>query len=577
MIRWRARIADERTQTSALTRTFLVRFFDNEITSGTNDLKASFFNLIAFLATPGFLYPAAKSMNWAFIGRLRGIDTLRTYSLDDKTLYVGLSMIASGIIAAVVWSSLLIDRRDGLVLGVLPVRSRLIVQSKLLAVGAYVGLISLSMHALGAVPFGFLLAAYNTFGFAVKGVVVHFVVSSLACLFVFAAVIAVQGLFLAVLGPRAFARISAWLQLGLVALVFLGLLFVPDIVDAVRPTLAENVARAQPWILWTPPVWFLGLYETLLGTSSPALHALARTAWLALGAAFVVAAVSYPLAYRRVMRDAVERPGGIGRVGTLTAPARWLSSMLAWHGTTRATMQFFLSTMGRVEWHRFTLAVAGGAALAWGLPTVVRWRSLVDGATDTPPLALLALPLSTLTFLLVGLRVASAVPSDLSAGWIFEAASLSRPRVRSGTRRVMLAVGLVPVVLMASTAYWWIWGLELAIKHGLVCLAAGILLIEFLLRHAEGMPCDQPWRPERANLRTWWAAYLIGFILFASSSRHALAARAFDSYSDPFSFGRLLAVLLLGAMVVRWTARRPPPPEPEVSDGLNAAEVLDLN
>ncbi len=564
------------TQIRALTHTFLVRFFDNEITGGTNDLKASFFHLVAFLATPGFLYPAAKSMSWAFTARIYGINGLRRASFDDKTAYLALSMVACAIIAVVVWRSLLIDRRDGLVLGVLPVRSRLIVQSKLLAVGVYVGLISLSMHALGAVPFGFLLAVYKSFGFALLGAFVHFVACSLACVFVFAAVIAVQGVLLTVLGPRGFARVSAWLQLVLVALVFLALLVVPDIVDAVRPTIAGDAARARPWILWTPPVWFLGLYETMLGTSNPMFHALARTAWLALGGAVLVAAISYPLAYRRVMRDAVEHPGGIGRVGTLTRPARWLTTALAQHGTTRATIQFFLSTLGRVELHRFTLALAAGVALAWGLPTVLQARSLIDAA-EPPPAVLLALPLSISTFLLVGLRVAFAVPSSLSAGWIFEAASPSRAQVRSGTRRVMLAIGVLPVVLTTVVAYWWIWGPDVAIKHALLCLAAAILLIEFLLRHAEGMPCDQPWRPESANLRTWWAAYLIGFVLFASSSRHALPARAFASYSDLLSFALLLAALLLGAMALRWLARRPPPPTPPVLDGLNATEVLNLN
>jgi hypothetical protein len=567
----------ERAQTRALTETFLVRFFDNEITSGTNDLKASFFNLVAFLATPGLLYPVAMAMKWAFAARLRGVDALRTLSLDDKTLYLGMSMVATGLVAAVVWSSLLIDRRDGLVLGVLPVRSRLIVQSKLLAVCGYVGLISLGMHALGAAPFGFLLAAGNTFGFALRGMVAHFVASSLACLFVFAAVLAVQGVWLALLGPRIFARVSAWLQLGLVAIVFLGLLVVPDIVAAVRPTLAGSLERAQPRLFWTPPLWFLGLYETLLGTSNQTLLALGRTAWLALGGAALVAALSYPLAYRRVMRDAVEHPGDIGRVGALTALARWLTVVLARDGVTRATTQFYLSTIGRVERHRFTLALAAGAALAWGLPTVVRWRSLIDESTSTPPLSLLALPLSTTLFLLVGLRVAAAVPSDLRAGWIFEAAVLPRKRLRSGMRRVMLVVGVLPVVAIGSGVYWRLWGVDLAIKHGLLCLAAGLLLVELFLRKADGMPCDQPWRPERANLKSWWPAYFLGFILFASTSRHALAARALTSYSDTFSYVVLLAGLLLGAIALRVTSPRQTPPEPPVLDGLNVSEVLDLN
>lgn len=560
-------------QTRALARAFLLRFFDNEITSGTNDLKSSFFNLIAFLATPGILYPVAMSMSWALIVKIRGVDVFRMFSWHDKAVYLGLSMVATGLVAAVVWSSLLVDRRDGLVLGVLPVRSRVIVQAKLLAVAAYVGLIAIGMHVAGSIPFGFLLASGNTLGFALRGMFAHFVAATAASLFVFATVVAIQGVWLAALGPRVFARASAWLQLALVAVVLLGLLFMPDITDRTVSTIIVT-PRAQPWILSTPPLWFLGLYEVLLGTNHPTLLMLGRTALLALAVAVSVAALSYPLAYRRVMRDAVEHPGGIGRVGVLTAPARWLTAVLARNGATRATLQFFLSTLGRVERHRFTLALAGGAVLAWSLPTLVQWRELVDSQKILPLLALL---LSTMTFLLVGLRVASALPSDLRAGWIFEAANLPRGRVRAGARRVLLALGVVPVVVVAVVVYWRLFGVELAIKHGLVCLVGGLLVTEYLLRKADGMPCDQPWRPEAANLRVWFAAYFMAFILFASSSHHALAAWALASYGGRRSYALLVGALLVAALTLRLTSPRQPPVEQGAADGLNAAEVLDLN
>lgn len=570
----RVRAADQRDQMRALTQAFLVRFFDNEITSGTGDLKQSFFNLVAFLATPGLFFPVIMSMEWAFIAKLRGADALRTMSRDDKTLYLGLSMIATGLVAAVVWSSLLVDRRDGLVLGILPVRSRVIVQSKLLAVCAYVGLISVGMHATGSVTFGFLLAFGSGLGFALRGVMAHFIAASAASLFVFAAVLAVQGVWLAVLGPRAFGRVSAWLQMALVSSVLLGLIAVPGIADAAVGMLAGTGSRAQPWILSTPPMWFLGLYETILGTENQTLLALGRTAVFGLSAAAGLAALSYPLAYRRVMRDAVEHPGGMGRVGMLTAPARWLTPLIARQGVTRATVQFYLATLGRVERHRFTLAVAAGAALAWGLPTIVRWLGLSQQGEMLP---LLALPLATMALLLVGLRVTAAVPSDLRAGWIFAAAVLPRERVRAGMRRVMLAVVVVPVALIASAVYWHLWGLGTAVMHGSVCVAAGWLLTEYLVRSADGMPCDQPWRPERANLKSWWPAYVIAFVLFATTSRHALAAQALASYADPFWYGVVISVLIGGAIVLRLTSRHRPAIDEDPLDGLNATEVLDLN
>jgi hypothetical protein len=306
----------------ALSRAFLARFFENEITSGTNDLKDSFVWLIAFLAVPGFFMPVAMGWSWHFVVVLQGLEGLRTLARVDKTFYVGLGMIATALISAVVWNSLLIDRRDALVLGVLPVRPATIVRAKLAALAAYVSIVVVSMHALASVSFGMFLATDKTLTFAARGIVAHLVASCLAGAFTLLLVASLQGGVLALLGPRVFQRVSPSLQIGLVALILLALFWLPNISLAVNDTLAGQGAHVEPWILRTPPLWFLGVYEWMLGTRDPALRHLALAGVGAVGVTGILTAVLYPLAYRRVMDEAVEHPEGLMRTPATPRLAR---------------------------------------------------------------------------------------------------------------------------------------------------------------------------------------------------------------------------------------------------------------
>ena len=96
-----------RDQFGALVRSFLARFFENEITSGTDDLKNSFFWLLAFLMAPGLFMPFVLSFDWEMIARFQGTAVLQVLSRGDKAFYLGFSMVASALIGAIAWNSLL--------------------------------------------------------------------------------------------------------------------------------------------------------------------------------------------------------------------------------------------------------------------------------------------------------------------------------------------------------------------------------------------------------------------------------------------------------------------------------------
>ncbi len=234
----------EADQRAALVHAFLARFFENEITGGTNDLKQSFFWLMSFLAAPGIFMPILMAFQWNVFS-LFGTNVLRIMSRGDKVFYLDFSMIAAAVVSAIVWNSLLIDRRDALVIGAWPVRPRTVIVSKLMALGVYFAIVATAMHAVAAIAWGFFLAAGNTVPFALRGVAAHFMASFAASVFVLVSVAGTQGLVLAIVGPKRFARVSPILQLLLVMAIGVAVFTLPTIAGSVVDTFGSPGTPSQ--------------------------------------------------------------------------------------------------------------------------------------------------------------------------------------------------------------------------------------------------------------------------------------------------------------------------------------------
>ncbi len=537
----------ERAQVRALHRAFLVRFFENEITSGTDDLKASFIWLLSFLAVPGVFLPMSMGFVWQLIALKHGPEAVRIATRGDKAFYLGFTMIATASVATIAWTSLLADRRDGLVLGVLPVRPIVVVVARLGALASYVGLLAVGMNLLASVSFGVGLAG-GSVGL-LRGVMAHLVASVGASACVFLCITGAQGVVLATLGPRVFQRMAPLMQITLVGLIVVGFLALPVIDVSVVPTLAKDGHDLRPWILSTPPLWFLGLYEVILGTSDPVLTGLATKAGYAFVAGLLATGCSYPFAYRRVMLAAVQEGGDSRHEPLGRSAARLLASSVGRASGIRAVSQFFFATLGRVERHRFIVAASIGVVIAWVLPGSI---SVLSTRPDSPRVELLALPLAAMVFLVCGLRIAASIPADPGAGWLFDVTPPPRRHARAAVERTMIGFCVVPVALAFAPLYRSLWGGRVALSHTAVSIAMGVLLVEVALWRVHAVPCVQSWNPQAENLgRRWWA-YLVGFLMFTVGvSTHEVGL-----FGDTFQITMFVAAIVVTALVVRFLSLR---------------------
>lgn len=554
----------------ALARSFLARFFENDITGGTNDLRQSFFWLLAALAVPGFLIPVLMSFDWMSVGLVQGPAVLRHVSRPDKVLYLGLTFVATGFITAIVWQSLLIDRRDVLVIGVQPVAPSSIVRAKLRALAAFAGLLAVGTHTLSALSFAFALSTKATFGFLIRSLVAHFVASSMATLFVIAAATFAQGVALTLLGPRRFARGSFALQIGLVVMLLLLYVALPTLSLSINRAL-DAPAGAPSWVLYAPPIWCLGVYETILGTSDVTLVRLASIATIGLATCVAGTYVLYPVAYRRLMVAAVETAEAEGRPGPI---ARLLSQwpLLAHRRLpARGISEFEIATFLRADRQRLALASAAGLALAFTIPVLEQWRRLSGVWPPAPPGEVFALAPAVMLLVAVALRIGIALPADLRAAWIFETVAPRRNDARGAVWRLMFALSAMPPLMVVTPLVGFGWTWRLALTHAAVCLAVGALLVELLLFGFRSIPCAEPWHPGRARVRLMWPIYLAAFLVIT----RGVPALTWAVGDSPFG----LLVVVVGLIVTAGVVRRYSNVTAAVGidEDFDGVEVLNLN
>jgi hypothetical protein len=509
------------------------------------------------------------STSWSFIAQFYSFDLLHTWVRADKVIYLGYGAAATGLVITTAWNALLLDRRDGLVLGALPVDGRDVIRAKLLALGGYVGLLMVLIHAGPALLFGVFYPPEHGVRSLFAMAAAHFVTASAYGLFVCAAAVALQGLTLSLAGSRAHLKLSPALQLLATAVVLTSFFVIGVVARATPDTLAGHGKLAAPWILRTPTLWFLGMYEVLLGFRDPIYISLAWRAAAALGLTTAIAVISMPLSYRRLMIAAVEQTPKARRTSAVTHAAHAIATIVSRHQPTRPVAAFFHVTVLRHARPRLAIALSAGAAIAWTLP--IAGVVLAKGVPAAPTAALFGTPLAAIFLLVIGFRVAASLPSELPPRWVFGVHGVPDRTARRAVRRVVFVLAVLPPTLI-SAAVFYRWWPEYAPRHAAVCLTTGLLIVEAAFARFEGVPCARVLNADGANLRAWWPLYLGAFVI-VSSGLSTLELR-YHWFLPGWS--ALIWTPIAAAVAVRIAAARivtlPAPDD----DELPSVQVLDI-
>jgi hypothetical protein len=495
-----------------LTRHFFGRMFRNDAIDFEDQMKEKLIVVLSILAV--------------FFGWASGLLLFKYHFVPDinrswqeKNYVFTLMMLVFGLVTLLEWDVMFPDRRDFLNLAPLPVRWRTVFAAKLASFVLFIGMFSVAMMSLSAVLFSMYLTQWrtDTVGLALRYVAAHLAAGFAAGFAVFFTVVSLQLLLAAVIPEALLRRVSTALRFVLAAaLVFLLLSFViaPSTLGRGFDDLEALKERGDPFMFRYPPLWFVGLYEVLLGTGDPVFEAEARTAGLCLVLALAAFLGSALASYRRHVLKTLEsdRPRQIlprwdeARRGFLTATVLRTPEERAVYG-------FFGETLRSSPRHRMTFVYYLAVGVAGTLVLVVAYRDSFRNLTPENGF-LLVLPLLLAVTVIVGTRVLVDRPAAAEANWIFRLTETTRTgRYAAGLKKAVVIKFLVPLFLGVLVVHSVLWDFRHGLIHAAFGLTVSVLGTEAAFFRYRKVPFACTWVPGRLKLHFTAIPCLTGLLL----------------------------------------------------------------
>ena len=550
----------ERDQFRMLYRSFLTRIVDLELLSSRGDIGKLLGQLTAILAAFSFTVAMFFAPRFATSQIVR--EKLAVYAWNDVEFLISSTMVIAGLFSVLAWNAVLPDRRDCLVLGLLPLRTRTIFSAKVAAIGASLGIAIVAADIFTGICYPFIVAAPpGGFISVFRAFAAFWIAIAASGLFVCCGLLAVQGIAAQLLPRAVFLRLSGLVQIAALFLI-VGMYFLEPPIPT-DPAL--RLSFMQTRFASMPSFWFFGLFQAMNGAADPALTRFAGRAALSLAVVAAAAAASFALAYGRNLPHIVEQPDIAP--GDPSHISRGLTSFIvgkifpgSFH---RAVLLFIARTCARSRQQRLVLAAYGGLGLAIALIYAKdllygRMRSIWDPVNFNPHggrvawnqvnMPLLVTSLVLLAFAIIGVRAVFALPMTLPANWIFRITAVrASPEYFSAVRRSIYALTAVPIWMASSIFFPLAWPLAPALEHLAVLIATGVLLIEVSLHGFRKVPFACSYLPGKANIHVKLGIWAILF-LFVTDRGVAIESWAM---ARPNRFAVFLGILLVLAVGAR--------------------------
>ena len=488
----------EETHSAAfeLRRHFFLRFFDSDLVSTPGQWQVVAGGVIAILLSLSLIYIQAYYHKYFALNELPTPEPLQLSLLADMLFLNTLAMTLIALFTTLQWPQLFPGLRDYLALGSLPVRVREIFVAKFTALLGFAGLFIVATTLTPSLALPMVMAGY-WMPDALHHAPALFVSSTLAALFVFFSLIAVQGVLLNIAPIRHFARISLMAQGALLTALLCGLPLVFSI-----PSLKDSMNQRPDWILWVPPAWYLGVDQVMIGNREPMASSLAWRGLAALAGAACLALLTYLWSYRRHRVRLLESPAMASRA----QDRNWLAGIadrLIPDPRELAVFVFIAKTLARSRQHRLVLTAFGAIAVAVIFESFVSLaltRGFRGFAVQTPALrqAAVSAPLALSLFVLAGFRYLFRLPVELRANWVFR---VNEPGNRliflKAVERFLLYCAVAPVALVTLPGELSLLGLREGAAVSILCLLPSLTLMDLLLIQFEKVPFTSSYLPGR--------------------------------------------------------------------------------
>jgi hypothetical protein len=439
--------------------------------------------------------------------QIGGFDELWLQASIHYTL-VCYAMAVMGLVMTFSWDSLFPDKRDYLILGSLPISAKRLFAAKAVAVAV---ILLLFMVATNLVLTVFVLFMEP------RAVVGHIAAVLGGALFSALFFTSLQGILISLLPVNAFKRISISVQLISMALLLLAILVMPLLALSLRPLVLIHSSLLD----YFPPVWFLGIYESL-SLSPSAVPGAGTWAWTALKVTMLVTllvVLSYGLGYRRHARKVLES------VDTSDVwPRLWdqIGRKLLYRGLwtnafQRAAFEFIGKVSSRSSKHRVSSALYSGLGVALAMSALFAIKPREAFPIGLSMSGILQAPAALSFLVVVGWRSTFGIPHELPANWIFQMTSRrGAADFRKAIRKWVFVSRILPlyVVLGYFEFAWFDQGT--AATHLVFDLVTTAFLIEILFFGFPKVPFTCGHLRSKLQLAFYGVAYLLAYTTYTT-------------------------------------------------------------
>ncbi len=279
--------------------------------------------------------------------------------------------------------------------------------------------------------------------------------------------------------------------------------------------LLHDVKRLSHPIAYVfPPIWFVGLFEYLVGHGDPYFKSMALIAVVALVLGFFSASIALGINFRLHLSKTVE--SGTSRSSPKIARVLFsaFDSVVLRNPIQRAVFHFFRLTLKRSNLHRTRLATFVSISIGIVLILLVfQSGSSVGNLKDNR--IHLVIPLILSFFLLIGMRAVLKIPVFHEANWIFKFTEIKeKQHYFLGVRKAMLFLLLVPLHVIMFVFYVLNWGVLISLYHCLFCLVVSFILMEALFIKSRKIAFTCSYLPGQERLHIFWLVYSVGFLVY---------------------------------------------------------------
>ena len=508
-----------------------------ERTYGIMAMLASFLGFVSFMILSHYEWIADTGQSWR-----------------EKTYMIALFMALMGAVAVLEWDAIFPDRRDIQNISPLPIRTRTIFNAKFTSLFLFAGMFSLGMNLFATFTFWLYLPKWLNpdIPFSLYFVLVHLISTFAALIFSLLLFNVLAGILLTLFQPHFYERISTILRsillLGFVLFIFAfarGSFYSIDwIIDPIADLRIENSVL----VYFIPPMWFTGLYETLLGNPDPIYHNLCKIAGLSLGVMVLLFYLTAGLSYRKHLGASAEAPGHRNRKGRLQARlGRVFFKLFLRHPVQKAVFVFYGKTLRSSMFHKIRLASYIACSIGLVLIFLVS-QQIGSKVLFSANRTMLSMPIVLAFFLMMGIKSGADMPVAPQANWIFRMTEhTERSHYHSGFLKAVFWQNLIPLYVLLFLFFLLIWEWRVALYHILFSLTLSLLVATLVFFKRVKIPYTCSYMPGKEKLQFYWIFYLLSYIillgLINSIEEHIL--------ESPANLLLYVGIFLLSALAIR--------------------------